>query len=151
MLVLGLHWSAGVDQYGYLHNMPCHAKDWDSDCSHSRQMKAAIAVERSADSKLSTNSQCSATYAAQSTCPADCPYRDAGCYAEHGNPGTHTRRINQAEATSSEAIRQEVRAIDKLSGTRPLRLHVVGDCRTDNQARQLAAAAERYTRRGETT
>lgn len=112
-------------------------------------MKSAIAVERSADSKLSINSQVSATYASQVTCPDSCPYRGAGCYAEYGNPGIHTARLNSSGASSSEAIEQEARAIDKLSGTRPLRLHVVGDCRTDNQAQMLAAAAERYTRRGD--
>jgi hypothetical protein len=114
------------------------------------RLKAATAVERSADSKLSTNAQVSATYASQTTCPDDCQYRGAGCYAEHGNPGIHTTRLNSSRASSSEAIRQEARAIDKLSGTRPLRLHVVGDCRTDRQAQMLSAAAERYTRRGET-
>jgi hypothetical protein len=56
-----------------------------------------IVIERSEDAKLSDPDGfgVSATYVAQQTCPADCPLMDAGCYAETGNVGIHTRRLNQ--------------------------------------------------------
>jgi hypothetical protein len=41
-----------------------------------------------------------------------------------------------------------VRAIDALTGDRLLRLHVVGDAKTDAAARELGAAARRYSARG---
>jgi hypothetical protein len=44
--------------------------------------------------------------------------------------------------------RAEARAIDALTGDRLLRLHVVGDARTNAAARELGAAARRYTVRG---
>jgi hypothetical protein len=50
--------------------------------------------------------------------------------------------------TIADVARAEADAIDSLSGTRPLRLHVVGDCPTDDAARIVSDAAERYTARG---
>jgi hypothetical protein len=49
--------------------------------------------------------------------------------------------------TPARLARAEARAIDALTGDRPLRLHVVGDCRTRTAARIVAQAAERYRRR----
>jgi hypothetical protein len=43
---------------------------------------------------------------------------------------------------------EEAQAIATLSGARPLRLHVVGDCTSDETARILARAVEAYRRRG---
>jgi hypothetical protein len=43
---------------------------------------------------------------------------------------------------------EEAEAIDTLSGARPLRLHVVGDCTSDETAQILATAVKAYKRRG---
>jgi hypothetical protein len=107
---------------------------------------AALAVETSDNRKLGP---VSATYASQASCPGDCPFRAAGCYAEFGNVGHHTRRLNRSAARTPLAVaREEARAIDGLTGDRPLRLHVVDDCRTDAAARTVGAAVTRYARRG---
>jgi hypothetical protein len=112
--------------------------------------KSAIAIPRSKNRKLGT---CASTYAAQVTCPNDCPFLNSGCYAEVGNSyaGFTTNRLNQAardEQRGALAVaREEARAIDTLSGELPLRLHVVGDCRTDAAARVVGKAAARYLRR----
>lgn len=54
-----------------------------------------IAIEKSQDRKLSRRGNVSATYAPQQTCPQDCPLLGAGCYAEVGHVGIHTRRLNK--------------------------------------------------------
>lgn len=107
-----------------------------------------ITVEESSNSKTGP---VSTTYAPQASCPQSCPLRDAGCYAEGGLVGIHTRQVNRAaraaskrQTTSAAIAAAEARAIDKLSGQRPMRLHVVGDARTTAAARILAAAANRY-------
>jgi hypothetical protein len=63
--------------------------------------------------------------------------------------GFQTRRLNRSRVRDAARIAQgEARAIDTLTGDRLLRLHVVGDARTDAAARLLGAAAQRYARRG---
>ncbi len=105
----------------------------------------AIAIENSQNSKLG---MCSATYVSQDSCPSSCPLRSSGCYAEYGPLGIITRRLSKSNKTPFQLAREEARAIDRLTGDRPLRLHVVGDCRTDASAHTLAYAAKRYTKRG---
>lgn len=110
---------------------------------------AVFAVEVTDGSKLG---KVSATYAAQASCPSACVFRDAGCYAEHGPLSMlTTKRLNRAagtEATPESVAIEEAERIDQLTGTRDLRLHVVGDCSTEGAARIVAAAAARYTARG---
>lgn len=111
----------------------------------------AIAVEKSQNRKMG---EASATYASQHSCPNDCPFRNAGCYAEARPVGYTTARLNRASALarpSPERIaRAEAREIAKLSGERPLRVHVVGDCKTDASARIIARAMIAHTaKRGE--
>lgn len=109
--------------------------------------RAATAVEVSQNAKTGA---VSATYAAQVSCPSACPFRGAGCYAESGRPGIATRQLaNAADGmTPVDVASAEASAIDNLSGTRPLRLHVVGDCSSDDAARIVSDAAGRYTERG---
>jgi hypothetical protein len=64
-----------------------------------------------------------------------------------------TNRLNRAAAefaTLSPAAVALIEAagIDTLTGKRDLRLHVVGDARTDKAAQILSAAADRYIARG---
>lgn len=108
------------------------------------------AVELSDNGKIG---RVSATWVAQNSCPPSCPHMGAGCYAESGMAGFTTARLNKAAADHPElapaAIAQiEAAAIDTLTGKRDLRLHVVGDARTDKAAQLLAAAADRYIARG---
>ncbi|HZR80393.1 MAG TPA: hypothetical protein VFD92_04775 [Candidatus Binatia bacterium] len=106
-------------------------------------MTRAIAVERTANRKTGP---VSVTHATQATCPATCPLLKSGCYAEQGVQGIHTSRLNRAagRADRRELAREEARAIDQLSGKRPLRLRVVGDAATTSAARTLARAVDRY-------
>src|SRR5215510_10150128 len=108
--------------------------------------RPATAVETTDNAKLGP---ISATYASQASCPRSCPWYGNGCYAERGMVAWQTRRLNRSAVRGAMRIAQaEARAIDVLTGDRLLRLHVVGDARTDAAARELGAAAERYSRRG---
>lgn len=108
-----------------------------------KQINPATAIEMSQNRKLGA---VSATYASQSTCPLSCPLRGAGCYAEAGRMGLHTRRLNDSDITQPEAVAQvEADAIDRLTGRFPLRLHVVGDSPTAECARIVSDAAGRHT------
>jgi hypothetical protein len=108
--------------------------------------KLATAVERSETSKLGLTH---ATYASQRSCPSDCAFMGNGCYAEGGPTGIHTRRLNNAavHATPLEVAEAEAAAIDTLSGTLDLRIHVVGDCTTSKAADLVSSAALRRIRR----
>jgi hypothetical protein len=107
---------------------------------------AVIAVETTENRKTGP---VSVTHVSQASCPRSCPLFDNGCYAEVGPQGFITSRLNDSDVTRSDVIAcQEAEAIDGLTGDRPLRLHVVGDCRTPAAARIVSAACERYTRRG---
>jgi hypothetical protein len=101
-----------------------------------------IAVEKSSNSKLGN---VSASYVSQASCPISCPFMGAGCYAESGMVGIHTNRLNKADRTASELARAEAKAIRSLSGKRPLRLHVVGDCKTNKIASTVSEAAKDYS------
>ena len=107
---------------------------------------AVIAIERSNNRKTGA---VSATYAPSATCPQACPFRGAGCYGEHGPTALHLARINEQAASMSPAqiAQAEATAIAELSGKRPLRLHVVGDCATDDCAMTVAEACAAYARR----
>src|ERR1051325_4960950 len=103
---------------------------------------AAIAIEKSRNSKITG---CSATMVSQASCPRSCKFYGNGCYAESGPAGFTTHRLNRSTETKPEAIaRIEAKAISQLSGKRPLRLHVVGDCTTDQAAKVLSSAVEFY-------
>lgn len=116
-------------------------------------MSLAIAVTDSLNEKLG---ECSTTHAAQASCPSSCVFKDGGgCYAETGQQGMFvTRRLNEAAAdldADAEAVAEaEAYAIDEMRVVpgRPLRLHTVGDCSTDETARVVSGAAERYMERG---
>jgi hypothetical protein len=108
----------------------------------------AIAVAVSENKKLGS---CSATYVAQQSCPKCCPFMGHGCYAEYGNMGVHTNRLNKSAKTkfagSKMIALQEAEAIDRLEPRLDLRLHVVGDSRTNAAALIVALAARRYVDR----
>lgn len=111
----------------------------------------AIAKNPSGNAKLG---DAATTHAAQASCPDSCVFKDGGgCYAETGRQGMFiTRRLNEAAAGASalEVALAEADAIDDLDVVpgRPMRLHTVGDCPTDETARVVSLAAERYVDRG---
>lgn len=111
--------------------------------------KAVIYVPVSSNSKTG---HVAATYTSQETCNPKCPFMGSGCYAEAGRTGVHTARLNaNAHGFSSlEIVRAEAHAIMTGAVVRglPLRMHVVGDVRTNQEARILADAAADYRRRG---
>ena len=112
-------------------------------------MKLAIATRVSKNRKTGP---VAATYAPQGTCPESCIFKGAGCYAEKGRMGIHTSRLNKASKAETPATlaAAEAAAIDliKPKPGLPLRLHVVGDCPTDESARTVSDAAARYTAKG---
>lgn len=111
--------------------------------------KIAGAVERSKNSKVG---DVSATYVSLKSCPACCALRGQGCYAELGKVGMYVRKLDKTAderaVDGRDMARAEARAIDGLTGQRPLRLHVSGDTRTATNAKIVAGAAERYIARG---
>lgn len=105
-------------------------------------------------SKNAKTGLCACTYAAQASCPASCPFRGSGCYAEAGHVGLVTRRVNEAalaaDATPLQVAQSEAAAIaaGAVVPGLPLRLHVVGDAATVQAAMVLAEAARGYQERG---
>jgi len=113
------------------------------------------AIEVSRNGKIGPMS---ATSASQLSCPGSqagdpfrCPFLEAGCFAEGNMQGMHTRVLNSlipvvaAWATAEDVATAEALALDGLTGKRPCRVHVVGDCKTPQAARILSQAAARYT------
>lgn len=90
-----------------------------------------------------------ATYVSQESCPTSCPLKRSGCYAEYGPMGRITRRLNKAtkKSTPLELAKAEAEALDNMPAYGDLRLHVVGDCKSDVTAEVVAAAAERFVER----
>lgn len=106
----------------------------------------ATAVEVSQNTKTGP---ISTTYASQASCDEACPFLKNGCYAEAGYTGCTTHRLNKAEGDNSpEAIAaQEAEAIDSLTGRMDLRVHVVGDCKTNAAATIVAKAMRKHRRK----
>lgn len=106
----------------------------------------ARAKEVTANGKLGP---VAATYVSQVTCPKECPWYDDGkmgspCYANNGYQGYLTRTLNQGEGDHMDAAREEANLINQLPGERPLRLHVVGDCKDPQAAKVVSSAADGY-------
>lgn len=112
-------------------------------------MVGATLVPLSQNAKLGP---VAATYVAQVTCPTSCPFYKNGCYAETGNAGIHTARLNRTTADAMELAQAEAdlihaAAINPKQSKIPLRLHVVGDCKTDAAAGLVSTAAAIYQKR----
>lgn len=116
-------------------------------------MQTVKAVVKSGNRKLGI---VSTTLAAQASCPESCVFKNGGgCYAERGPLMVfHVKKLNSnAESLDSSPLDvavEEASAIDAMRVVpgRPLRLHTVGDCSTDEAARTVADAARRYVERG---
>jgi len=109
---------------------------------------AAIAVPRSDNSKTGPIANTYVPIA--NTCPRTCPFLDRGCYAQSGPMALHNARLEARArgASALEVAQAEAVGVDALPADRPLRLHVVGDARTDAAARVLSDATARYIIRG---
>ena len=108
-------------------------------------MASATAVEVSKNAKTGI---VSATYASQKSCDDVCPFKGNGCYAEGGTANCTTQRLNKDEKNDPLEIAQEEAAlIDGLTGALDLRVHVVGDCKTDESATIIASAMKRHRRK----
>jgi hypothetical protein len=110
----------------------------------------ARAIEVSTNRKLGP---VAATFVSQVSCPQECPWYDDGkwgspCYANNGFQGFMTARLNKGQGDHLDAAREEAALIDSLSGERPLRLHVVGDCKDQSSVAIVAGASQRYRDRG---
>ena len=111
------------------------------------------AVTKSANKKIG---DAATTHAAQASCPDTCVLKNGGgCYAERGPLGYFVlANLNKhavtVKATIMDVAQAEAEAIDNMDTVigRPLRLHTVGDCASDEAALLVSAAAERYTARG---
>ena len=95
------------------------------------------AVEKSGDRKTGPMS---VTHAPQLSCPTDCAF-----YPDTVDDITGTDRDELAFTIA----RAEADGIDKLSGKRNLRVHVVGDCQTIESAMIVGAAMVRYENRSD--
>lgn len=112
----------------------------------------AIGVPRSMNAKIG---DAATTYAEQRSCPTSCRFfNGGGCYAEQGRLGfSVTAPLNRAAAqiaaTPEDIARAEAKEIDdlKVKAGRPLRIHTLGDCKTDAAAEIVSAAASRYVER----
>jgi site-specific DNA-methyltransferase (adenine-specific) len=116
--------------------------------SRSGAAALALAVNKSDNKKLGG---AATTYAAQTSCPTSCPFSGGGgCYAETGLVGFTTRSLNSGATLQPsgpyEVAVAEAKAIDaiKVVAGRPLRLHTVGDCATDEAALLVSDASARY-------
>jgi hypothetical protein len=101
-------------------------------------------IENSGNAKIGIMS---ATYVSQASC-GDCIWKNNGCYAELGMTGIHTRKVNSSEIVNPEELAQaEAEAISKLTGDRHLRLHVVGDCSTNEAAKIVSKASRNFSKK----
>ncbi len=118
-------------------------------------MNQVVVIERSGDRKLSANSNVSATWVPQQSCPEDCPLYKNGCYAESFRAGIQTHRLNRQakklrmglKKLRIKLAKQEAKGIASLSGKRKLRVHVVGDSAGRQEARIVGHAMACYSRR----
>ncbi len=113
------------------------------------RMMLVKTIELSANRKLGP---VATTSVSQISCPKVCPWYDNGkqgspCYANNGFLGWHTAKLNRGVGTHIDAAQEEAAAIEQLGAERPLRLHVVGDCKDEESARVVAKAADRYRRK----
>ena len=88
-------------------------------------LRLAIARETTEDRKTGN---ASVTWTTQASCPTSCPHLTSEVAPYRADLIAH----------------QEAEAIDTLSGQRDLRVHIVGDCRTDAAAKLVSSAMLRH-------
>lgn len=123
----------------------------------------AIFAEKSTNVKIAGRGHVSATYLATSvSCPTSCVLMRSGCYAEMGNTGIHTHKLNKQAPkgmrpeAAARAERTKINVAfkggpvpqDGVKGGRDLRLHVAGDARTKKSVHILVSAIDKWKERG---
>lgn len=109
-------------------------------------------IEKSGNRKIG---DMSCTWVTLDTCPNTCFLKKSGtCYTLSGPAGIHVSKMNKAAKSirgkdsdydfKIKLARQEANGIKKLSGKKPLRIHVSGDSSTTRGTRLLAQAAKVY-------
>ena len=115
----------------------CYTNNGTQNFTTSRlnRTEAVTVVEKTGDSKTGPMS---ATHSSQLSCPTSCAF-----YPETIDDilGTERQELAITLATA------EADGIDKLSGKRNLRVHVVGDCQTIESANIVGSAMVRYEKR----
>lgn len=119
---------------------------------------SAVYVANSRNAKLSQfGFGVDSTYSSiKATCPKDCKLRDSGCYSQTGHTFFTVKRLdeNAGKKSAIAVAKEEAKAIDnawggkKVPDNQLLRLHVSGDCTTDNAAKTVSDAANRWIKRG---
>lgn len=119
--------------------------------------RGAIYVEDSGNSKIACGEKVDTTYVAiKQSCPDSCKLKDAGCYAQVSYVAMVNKR-NERRVRGGSAVdvaKAEAAAIDKSYGGgdvpvgRVLRIHTAGDSRTRRGTRLIAAAVNRWKKRG---
>ncbi len=92
----------------------------------------ASSIEKSRNTKLI---DCSTTYAGLNSCPNCCPFKKTNsCYGKTGPINMMFIKHTMSDLCPREVARFEAKEIKKLSGKRNLRIHSIGDCRTNLSA-----------------
>jgi len=90
----------------------------------------------------------SATYAPEVTCPDSCPLKGNGCYGRNFRLNYIWHRgTDVGDVEPWEIAEDEARRIGELKGDRPLRVHVLGDCKDVVSARVIGQAMVDYVER----
>ena len=119
-------------------------------------MIAVTVIGESGNSKLTDDPKehaVSATYLPQRSCPPECVFRNSGCYAENGNTGFTTNRLNRDTDPSSRPVdiaKEESKKVFELATKlakkgikgRPIRYRVVGDSYTKAAAIETGRSAD---------
>jgi hypothetical protein len=118
-----------------------------------RRQPAVILAIKSGNKKLAG---CAVTYVAQQSCPQDCRFLGPGngCYAQYGPMKWGvTDKVNEGGRGLWPAKLADMERRKILGGLgdpaaigRPLRLHGVGDCKTNLAAKIVAEGAEVWRR-----
>jgi hypothetical protein len=112
--------------------------------------RGAYLVQFSGNSKIGRKGkrECSTTYASQETCPRTCPFLGSGCYGEGGKVAMAVLECNEACVDEYTCAMDECADIVKQGQgpgvLPPIRLHTVGDCRTERAAALLGRTCDAY-------
>jgi len=108
-----------------------------------------ILVEETANAKLGG---IATTHASRHTCPTSCPMKNSGCCYTETPPQlfvlkaltAHQARLKENHLKTA---RREAALIDGLNRQTDLRIHTVGDCKSEGAAKLVATASEGFMKR----
>lgn len=105
-----------------------------------------LVVENSRNTKIG---DASATYAPMKTCPDTCIFLNNGCYAQGGFCHVKVKQMARAAEGMNvyELAAFEADGIRSLTGEKPLRLHVTGDCKDGICTGMISSACMKYIKK----